>query len=76
MAVIGGVRIQSSTRAATVSQKFEPKLEVSIGEVSGFSTVGVQDGYTLVYNSDNGQFEPKAVAELTTEITELSGGTF
>lgn len=76
MAAIGRVVVQSGSRPAIVSQRFEPKVELSFADIGGISTSGVQEGYTLIYNSSTGNFESKAIADLTGEITEIFGGTF
>jgi hypothetical protein len=76
MASIGRVIVQTGSRPAIVSQKFEPKVELSVSDISGISIAGVQEGYTLIFNSSTGNFESKAIADLTGEITEIFGGTF
>jgi hypothetical protein len=76
MSSIGRVFVRTGSRPAIVSQRFEPKVELSVADIEGISTVGVQEGYTLIYNSSTGNFESKAIADLTGEITEIFGGTF
>lgn len=76
MAAIGRVVVQTGSRPAIVSQKFEPKVELSVNDISGISIAGVQEGYTLIFNSSTGNFESKAITDLTAEITEIIGGTF
>lgn len=76
MASIGRVIVQTGSRPAIVSQKFEPKVELSVNDISGISIDGVQEGFTLIFNSSTGNFESKAIADLTGEITEIFGGTF
>jgi hypothetical protein len=59
-----------------VSQNFDPKLDLSIGEVNDVSLIDLQDGHTLIFNSSVNKFESKAAGDLTGQITELIGGTF
>lgn len=73
---IGRATVKSPTRTAIAAQSFAPKPNVSLGEVNDVSTIGVQDGYTLIFNSDTGKFEAKPAADVTAQITEISGGTF
>ena len=73
---VGGVAIRQSTRSSVVSQRFDPKPNVSLSEVSGVSTTGVQDGFTLIFNSETGLFEAQSPSDLTGTITEITGGTF
>lgn len=72
---IGGAAIRQSTRSSVVSQRFDPKPNVSLNEVNGVTTVGAQNGYALVFDSATGQFKPEAI-EAATTITQLTGGTF
>ncbi len=76
MANIGRVRVRALDKPALVSQSFEPKLDLSLDEINDVSTVGLQDGYTLIFNSSTGKFEAKAAKDLTGEVTEIIGGTF
>jgi hypothetical protein len=76
MANIGRVRVRALDLPKIVSQNFESKLDLSLDEINDVSTVGLQDGYTLIFNSSTGKFEAKAARDLTGEITEIIGGTF
>ena len=58
---IGGAAIQQRTRSTVVSQRFDPKPNVSLNEVNGVTTTGAQDGYTLIFNSDTEEFEAQAI---------------
>lgn len=73
MANIGTVKVRSATRSTIVAQNFAPKPSVSLAEINDVTTVGVQDGDTLVYNSATGKYETKTV---TATVTEVIGGTF
>ena len=73
---IGRATIKSNPKTTIAADTFEPKPNVSLGEVNDVSTIGVQDGYTLIFNSDTGKFEAQPVADLSGQITEISGGTF
>jgi hypothetical protein len=72
---IGGAAIQQRTRSTVVSQRFDPKPNVSFNEVNGVTTVGAQDGYTLVFNSTTNIWEPQSI-EAATTIQQITGGTF
>jgi hypothetical protein len=73
---IGKVIVRTLDKPALVSQNFQAKVNVSLGEVNDVDTTGVQDGHTLVFNSSANKFESKPVSDLTGQITELIGGTF
>lgn len=73
---IGQVRISQQTRSTIALQNFAPKPNVSLGEIAGVSTTGVQDGYTLIFSSSTGSFESAPVANLTGQISHVTGGFF
>lgn len=76
MADIGRVRLKATGRSTISSQNFEVTPNVSIGEVNGISTTGVQNGYTLVYNSTTNNFEAKENVATDVEIANIIGGSF
>ena len=76
MATIGRVIVRALDKPALVSQNFDPKVDLNIGEVNDVDTTGLQDGHTLIFNSSVSKFESKPAADLTGQITELNGGTF
>jgi hypothetical protein len=76
MANIGRVIVRTLDRPALVSQNFDARLNLTIGEVNDVDTTGVQDGHTLIFNSSVSKFESKPAADLTGQITEINGGTF
>ena len=76
MATIGKVKIGQATRSTIVAQNFAPKPNVSLSEINNVDTSGVQDGYTIVYNSTQGKYLVQAAANLTGQMTQITGGTF
>ena len=76
MADIGRVRLRATGRSTISSQNFEVTPNVSIDNVNGVSTTGVQNGYTLVYNSTTNVFEPKAIVATDVELATITGGSF
>lgn len=76
MADIGRVRLRASGRSTISSQNFEVTPNVSINEVNGVSTAGVQNGYTLVYNSVTEKFEAKENIATDVEVESIVGGSF
>lgn len=73
---IGRATVTSPTRTAIAAQNFTPKPNVSFSDVQGVSTSGVQDGYTLIFNSTTNNFEAQPAADVTATITQITGGTF
>ena len=71
MAITGIIRQQS--RSTIVAQNFAPKPNIALAEISDVSTVGVEDGDALVFNSTTNKYEAKTV---TATVTEIIGGTF
>jgi hypothetical protein len=76
MANIGRVTVRALDRPALVSKNFETKANLSISEINDVVITDVQDGHTLIFNSSVNKFESKPAADLTGQITELTGGTF
>jgi hypothetical protein len=76
MASIGRVTVRALDKPALVSQRFDPKVDLSIGEINDVDITGLQNGHTLIFNSSVNKFESKPAADLTGQITELTGGTF
>ncbi len=73
---IGRATITQPNKSTIVAQNFAPKPNVSIDQLAGISTIGVQDGFTFIYNSDTSKFEASPAGDLTGQITEIIGGTF
>lgn len=72
MAIVAKVTQQN--RSTIVAQNYSPKPNVSLSEINDVNTTGVQDGYTLVFNSDTGKYEASAAPPAT--VTEIKGGSF
>lgn len=70
---LGKVTIFQPNRTTLVSPNFKPKPNVSLAEINDVSTEGVQDGYSLVYDSANNRFEMKVA---TAVVENLDGGLF
>ena len=70
---IGRATIKSSPKTAIAADTFAPKPNVSLSEINGVSTAGVENGDSLIFNSATNKFEAKTV---TASVTEVFGGTF
>ena len=73
---IGRATITQASKSTIVAQNFTPKPDVSIDQLSGISTIGVQDGFTFIYKSSTGKFEASPAADVTAQITQITGGSF
>lgn len=73
---IGQIKVTQQTRSTVAAQNFAPKPNISLSEVSGVSTTGVQDGFTLIFNSDTAKFEPGPASNVAVIITQITGGFF
>jgi len=76
MADIGRVRLRASGRSTISSQNFEVTPNVSLSGISDVSTTGVQNGYTLVYNSTTNKWEPSEIVATDVELATITGGSF
>ena len=73
---IGQVKLTQQTRSTIAAQNFAPKPNISLGEVRDVTTTGVEDGYTLIFNSETGKFQAEPAANVTGQITQITGGFF
>jgi hypothetical protein len=73
---IGRAVIKSLPKTTIVADAFAPKPNVSIDEVRGISITGVEDGFTLVFNSTTSNFEAQPASNVAVNITQITGGTF
>lgn len=70
---LGTITVQQPNRTTLAASDFAPKPNITLAEINDVSTVGVQDGQSLVYSSANNRYEFKIAA---TTITNVDGGTF
>lgn len=73
---IGRAIIKSSPKTAIAADTFAPKPNVSLSEVGGISTTGVENGYTLVFNSTTNNFEAQPASNVAIDIKNIFGGNF
>tara|TARA_B100001778_G_C18494497_1_gene586632 strand:- start:11 stop:262 length:252 start_codon:yes stop_codon:yes gene_type:complete len=82
-----GVNVQTSNTPAkvtvstgtsrvvtTTTSQSQVATSTTVDNLSGIDTSGVQNGYTLVYDSSTGNWE--ATAPTAQDITSIDGGTF
>jgi hypothetical protein len=70
------VKIKGTGQTSIVSPSFAPKVNVAVDDVIGLSSLGVENGYTFVYNSTTQNFEASPVSNLDIAITSIVGGVF
>lgn len=70
---LGSVTVFQPNRNTLTSPNYKPKPNVSLSEINDVSTEGVQDGYSLVFDSANNRFETKVA---TTVLGSIDGGLF
>ena len=70
---LGKVTVFQPNRTTLVSPNYKPKPNVSLAEINDVSTEGVQDGYSLVFDSANNRIETKIA---TTVLGNIDGGLF
>lgn len=73
---LGPVTVGATTRTTIANLNFKPKPNVALAEIIDVSTVGVEDGYALIYNSDTEKYEAQSIANAAVTITNITGGTF
>jgi hypothetical protein len=70
---LGKVTVFQPNRTTLVSPNYKPKPNVTLAEINDVSTEGVENGFSLVYNSANNRFEMKIA---TAVLEKLDGGLF
>jgi hypothetical protein len=70
---LGKVTVFQPNRTTLVSPNYKPKPNVTLAEINDVSTDGVENGFSLVYNSANNRFEMKIA---TAVLEKLDGGLF
>jgi len=70
---LGTVTIRQPNRTTISASDFRPKPNISLSEINDVSTAGVEDGFSLVYDSANNRFEMKFASPI---LENLDGGTF
>jgi hypothetical protein len=73
---LGPVTVGATTGTTVANLNFKPKPNVALAEIIDVSTVGVEDGYALIYNSDTEKYEAQAISNVAINITNITGGTF
>ena len=73
---IGRIVITQPNRTMITSPNYRPKPNVAFGEINDVSTLGLEDGYTIIYSAANSKFETKSAANLTASIASVFGGFF
>jgi len=71
---IGRATIKSSPKTTIAADTFEPKPNVSMGEINDVSLSGLQNGYTLIFNASTNNFESQPISNVA--ITNIIGGFF
>ena len=71
---LGKVTIFQPNRTTLVSPNYKPKPNISMSEINDVSTEGVQDGYSLIFNSALGKYEAQPASNIAIGI--ISGGSF
>ena len=70
---LGTITVQQPNRTTLAASDFAPKPNITLAEINDVSTVGVEDGESLVYSSANNRYEFKIA---TAAVTNIDGGTF
>ena len=72
------VTIGTSTNRVVTSTTSQSKTQTSttLDGLEGVDTSGVQNGYTLVYDSNNGKWEAAPASNLSVNVPAIDGGTF
>ena len=70
------IKVKGTGQTSIVFPGFAPKVNVAVDDVIGLSSIGVENGYTFIYNSQTQVFEAAPVSNLDIAITSIVGGVF
>lgn len=70
------IKVRGTGQTSIVYPGFAPRVNVSVNDVIGLSSIGVENGYTFVYNANTQTFEASAITEADLTIRVIVGGTF
>lgn len=66
-----------STRVSTITTtQSQTTTATSLSGLQGVDVTGVEDGYTLVYDSDTGNWEAAPASDVAANVQNLDGGTY
>ena len=66
-----------STRVGVVTTtQSQVTTATSLSSLNGIDVTGVQDGYTLVYDSGTGNWEAAPASDVAANVQNLDGGTY
>jgi len=68
---LGTITVQQPNRTTIAASDFKPKPNISLAEINDVSTVGLEDGESLVYVSANNRYEFRSAS-----VLEVDGGLF
>ena len=73
-------RVSSTTPLTRVSKvttgQSKTQTSTELGGLTDVTLSGLEDGYTLIYDSDTGNWEAAPASEVTASIENLDGGTY
>lgn len=70
---LGTITVQQPNRTTIAGSDFKPKPNISLAEINDVSTLGVEDGESLVYVSANNRYEFKIASAA---VATIDGGLF
>jgi hypothetical protein len=70
------IKVKGTGQTSIVYPGFAPKVNVAVDDVIGLSSIGVENGYTFVYNANTQTFEASSITEADLVIRVIVGGTF
>jgi hypothetical protein len=76
MANIGKVTVKTGNRTTIASPNFEPKVNISIGDIQSVNVSTRQDGDTLIYNVLTDEYESAPLSQVQIDLKNINGGLF
>lgn len=70
------VKLRSTAKSSIVSPQYKPDLNITTRDIKDLNVNNVENGYSLIYNSQTQKFEASPVTLTDIIIDKVYDGTF
>lgn len=70
------VKLRSTAKSSIVSPQYKPDLNITTRDIKDLNVNNVENGYSLIYNSQTQKFEASPVTLTDVIIDKVYDGTF
>lgn len=70
------VKLRSTAKSSIVSPQYKPDLNITTRDIKDLNVNNVENGFSLIYNSQTQKFEASPVVLTDVTVDEVDNGTF